>query len=116
MVTVGLIIKIEAKPDRTDEVEARMKAAAEKVRAEGLSAAWFTVRLGPTSFANFDVFENEADRDAHFAANFEALRAATAELFTSEPTVEYFDVVATTLPETDPVSEGRMNTAHAVAD
>jgi quinol monooxygenase YgiN len=98
MVTVGLLIRVEAKPDRVAEVEARMRKVVDIVRAEELAVAWFTVRTGPTSFAIFDVFENEADRDAHLANNFESLRAAGAELFTAEPAVDYADVVAAVLP------------------
>ena len=65
MVTTGLLVRIEAKPEHTDEVEARLKEVVDLVREEGLAVAWFALRLGPTSYAIFDVFRNDADRDAH---------------------------------------------------
>jgi quinol monooxygenase YgiN len=98
MVTVGLLIRIEAKPDRVPDAEARFKAVVDHVRAEGKAVAWFALRFGPTSYAIMDVFRNESDRDEHLAANFAALRSAGAALFAAEPTVEYVDVVADLLP------------------
>lgn len=98
MVSVGLLIRVEAKPDRADEVEARFKQVVEIVRAEGKAVAWFAMRLGPTTFAIYDVFTNDADRQAHLDANGPALREAGAELFVDEPEVQYVDVVASLLP------------------
>ncbi|HWD79043.1 MAG TPA: antibiotic biosynthesis monooxygenase [Kribbella sp.] len=98
MVTVGLLIRIEARPGRADEVEARFKEVVDIVRAEAKAVAWFALRLGPTSFAIYDVFANDDDRQAHLDANGPALRAAGADLFVDEPEVQYVDVVASLLP------------------
>lgn len=98
MVTVGLFIRVEAKPDKVQEVEERFKVVLDIVRAEGKAVAWFALRLGPTTFAIYDAFANDADRQAHLAANLPALRAAGEELFTGPPVVEHIDVVASLLP------------------
>ena len=98
MVSVGLFVRFEAKPDRVDDVEARLKSVVDIVRAEGLATAWFAFRLGPSSYAIFDVFVDEAGRDAHLAANGDALRAAGAELFVDGPHFNHVDVVAAVLP------------------
>ena len=94
MVSVGLFVKVEAKPDKAAEVEAMLQAAVEAVRQEGRAVCWFALRLGPTTFAVYDAFADEADRRAHLEANAEALRAAGA----APPTVEHVDVVASLLP------------------
>jgi quinol monooxygenase YgiN len=98
MVTVGLFIRIEAKPDRVAEVEERFAQVVEVVREEGKAVAWFASRLGPTTFTIYDVFDTEADRQAHLDANGPALRAAGADLFTEPPTIQHVDVVAGLLP------------------
>lgn len=95
MVTVGLFIRVEAKPDRVPEVEALLKSAVDHVREEGLAAVWCALRVGPTTFAVFDAFANEADREAHMEANAQALRA---ELFAGPPVIEHADVITAMLP------------------
>ena len=100
MLSVGFLIRVEAKPDRVAEVEAMLKSAVDHVRAEGQAAVWFGLRLGPTTFAIFDAFADEANRDAHWAANGATLTGpAAAELFTKSPAIERVDVVAAMLPE-----------------
>ena len=99
MVTVGMLIRIEAKPDKAAEVEATLKAALEQIRKETATVVWFALRLGPTTFGVFDASADEAGRRAHEAANGEALQAAAAELFAAAPIVEYVDVIAAKLPQ-----------------
>ena len=96
--TVGLLVRVEAKPDKVAQVEAMLKSVVDLVRAEGRAAAWFALRLGPTTFAIYDAFANDAERQAHLDANGEALRNAGADLFTEPPTIEHVDILASLLP------------------
>jgi quinol monooxygenase YgiN len=99
MVTVGLLIRIEAKPDKVSEVEAMLKSALDHVREETATVVWFALRLGPTTFGVFDASVDEANRQAHLEANGEALRGpAAAELFAGSPAIEHVDVIAAKLP------------------
>jgi quinol monooxygenase YgiN len=99
MLSVGFLIRVEAKPDRVAEVEAMLKSAVDHVRAEGQAVVWFGLRLGPTTFAIFDAFADEAGRDAHWAANGATLTGpAAAELFAESAAIERVDVVAAMLP------------------
>jgi quinol monooxygenase YgiN len=98
MVTVGMLIRIEAKADRVPEVEAVLKSAFEQVREETATVVWFALRIGPTTFGVFDASVDEAGRLAHVEANGDALRAAAAELFDGAPSIEYVDVIAAKLP------------------
>lgn len=100
MVSTGYFIRIEAKPDRVAELEATLKAAIDVVREEGLAVAWFALRLGPTTFAIVDAFENEADRAAHMENNGETLRRVGEELCAGSPAIDHVDVVAALLPGT----------------
>jgi quinol monooxygenase YgiN len=99
MLSLGFLIRVEAKPDRVAEVEAMLKSAADHVRKEGLAVVWFGLRVGPTTFAIFDAFTDEADRQAHWDANGATLSgAAAAELFAESASVERVEVVAALLP------------------
>ena len=98
MVTTGIFIKVETKPETAERFADRLKTVVDIVRAEGLARAWFGVRLGPTSFFIYDVFDDEASRDAHLEMNGPALRAAGAELFDGGPDIQTVEVVASLLP------------------
>ncbi|WP_225848101.1 putative quinol monooxygenase [Streptomyces sp. HPF1205] len=98
MVTVGLHIRIEAKPDRAADVEAVLRSALDQVREEEATAVWVAARLGPTTFAVFDAFADEAGRRAHLDAYGGALREAAGELFARPPAVEFADILCAKLP------------------
>ena len=66
-VTKGLRVTLEALPGKADEVERLLREARAIVEAEDGTIAWFAVRLGPTTFGIFDVFFDEAARQAHLS-------------------------------------------------
>jgi len=98
MVTAGLLVRIEAKPGKVAEVQALLNSVLTRVREEPGTVAWFGLRLGPTTFGVFDAFPDDAGRQAHLAANAEALQAQAPELFAGQPSIEYADVLAAKLP------------------
>lgn len=99
MVTVGLWVRLEAKPGREDDVEAFLIGARDLVNAELGTTAWFAARLGPRTFAIFDVFEREDGRDVHLrGAVASALGEKAADLFAEAPAIEKLDVLASKLP------------------
>jgi quinol monooxygenase YgiN len=98
MITVGLLVRIEAKPDKVDEVEAMLTAAVEKVEKEEATTIWLALRLGPTSFAVVDAFPDDAGRHAHLTANADALTHAAQDLLAQPPNFERTDVIAAKLP------------------
>ena len=44
--TVGLLVRLEAKPGREADVEGFLKSALPLVQAEPATTAWFAIRLG----------------------------------------------------------------------
>ena len=98
MVSVGVLVRFEAKPDKVDEVEALLRALVAQVQREESTIAWFGFRLGPTTFGVFHAFADEAGREAHLAAAGEAMRAKGSELFTAAPAVDRVDIVSAKLP------------------
>jgi quinol monooxygenase YgiN len=104
MITVGLLLRIEARPETADQVEAMLAAAVEKVEQEPATTIWLALRLGPTSFAVVDAFPDEAGRQAHLNANLRALTHAADELFAQPPSIEHTDVIAAKLPKSTTAS------------
>jgi quinol monooxygenase YgiN len=97
MVTVGLLMRVEVKPDKVDEVEAMLIDGLKTVEKEEATTVWLAMRLGPTTFGVVDAFPDDAGRHAHLAANADAL-AQSGELLTQPPSIEHVEVIAAKLP------------------
>jgi quinol monooxygenase YgiN len=99
MVTVGLLVRLEAKPGREDEVAGFLEGALPLVEQEPATTAWFALRLGPSTFGIFDVFPDDAGRKAHpSGAVAAALMERAPELFAEPPAIQQLDVLAAKLP------------------
>jgi quinol monooxygenase YgiN len=99
MTTVGLYVRLEAKPGREADVESFLKSAVPLVQAEPATTAWFAIRMGPSTFGIFDAFPNEAGRDAHLSGKVAAaLMANAADLLSETPNIQKIDVLADKLP------------------
>lgn len=97
-VTKGLLVRFDALPGKEDDVKAFLDSGRALVEDEQATTAWFAIRLGPTSFGIFDVFPDDAGRDAHLSGPVAvALGEQTGTLF-AEPTIEKLDVLASKLP------------------
>ena len=99
MVTTGLIVRLEARPGKEEEVAAFLESAVPLVEAEPATVAWFAVRIGPSTFAIVDVFPDDAGRQAHLqGAVAAALLGKADELLAAPPVIEPVDVLAAKLP------------------
>ena len=65
MVSVGLFVRMQAKPGKEADVENFLRGGLPLVQEEPATVAWFGIRLGPSTFGIFDVFPDEAGRQAH---------------------------------------------------
>jgi quinol monooxygenase YgiN len=98
MVKFGILATLEAKIGKEHEVAAFLKSALPLVEAEPGTLSWFAIRISSTTFGIFDVFEDEAGRDAHLAGEVaKALMAKAPELFSQLPKIEKVDVLASKL-------------------
>ena len=98
-VTVGLLIRLEAKPGKEADVESFLNAGLPMVQEEPATAAWFGIRLGPSTFGIFDVFPDESGRQAHLSGQVgTALMERADELFSEPPAIEQIDILAAKLP------------------
>ncbi|HEX3380040.1 MAG TPA: antibiotic biosynthesis monooxygenase [Paraburkholderia sp.] len=99
MVKLALYVRLEAKPGKEQEVEAFLLGGLPLVEQEPATAAWFGLKLGPSTYGIFDAFDDEAGRDAHLNGQVAAaLMAKAGELFASPPSIAKLDVLAAKLP------------------
>jgi quinol monooxygenase YgiN len=99
LVTVGLLVTLEANPGKEGELAAFLEGALPLVEQELQTTAWFAVRVASSRFAIFDAFPSEAGRDAHLAGPVAAALMENApELLASDPSIELVDVLAAKLP------------------
>jgi quinol monooxygenase YgiN len=99
MVTVGLLVRLEAKPGREADVETFVRGGLALVEAEPATTVWFGVRLGPSTFGIFDAFPDEAGRNAHLTGRVAAVLSEKAsELLSKPPTIERVAVLAAKIP------------------
>ena len=95
MVTVGLFVGMEAKPGKEAEVEAFLKSGLALVQEEPETAAWYAIRMGPSTFGIFDAFPSDSGRQAHLSGKVAAaLMAKAPDLFSQPPAIEKVDVLA----------------------
>ncbi len=99
MLKVALLVRLEAKPGKEEEVAAFLRAGLPLVQQEPATVVWFGVRLGPSTFGIFDAFPDEAGRQAHLAGKVAAaLMEKASDLFSQPPIIERVDVLAEKLP------------------
>ncbi len=98
-VTVGLVVRLVAKPGKENEVAAFLAGAEPLARAERFTPAWFALRTEPSVFYIVDVFANEEDRGKHLSGEIaKALTTNARELFAEPPKIEKSSVLGVKLP------------------
>ena len=94
-VTVGILVLLEAKPDKAEELAAFIAQGGELALAEPLTVNWYGFRIDAVNFGVFDTFEAEAGREAHLAGEIaRELAAAAPELLAKEPDMRMVDLLA----------------------
>jgi len=100
MVTVGLWVRLEAKPGKEEDVARFLRESVPLVLAEPATTAWFAIRMGQSTFGIFDAFPDESGRQAHLAGRVaSALKEKASELFAQPPKIENLDILAVKLPQ-----------------
>ena len=100
MLKHSLFVRLEAKPGKEEEVAAFLMQGLELANQETTTPLWFALRFGPTTFAIFDSFTDEAGRQAHLNGPIaKALMAKAPELLATAPVIERLDVLGVKLPK-----------------
>jgi quinol monooxygenase YgiN len=99
MVTVGLLVTLEAKPGKEGELASFLASALPLAQAEPETTAWFAIKVNASTFGIVDVFPDAAGRQAHLDGPIAAaLMQRADELLASPPDVKPIDVLAAKLP------------------
>ena len=105
MVTVGLLIRLEAKPGREADVVQFLEGVMPVIEAEPGTAAFFALRLGSSTFGIFNAFPDEAARQRHIAGDAAVgLSRLAADALAEPPRIEAVTVLASKgAPMTAPI-------------
>ena len=84
----AFVARIEAKPEKADDVAALLTGALPLAQAEAGTVDWYAARTSPTTFWIFDTFGSEDARQAHINGEIaKALMAHADELLASPPEI-----------------------------
>ena len=98
MATVALLVRLEAKPGKEQEVAELLSGGLPMFEEEPATTAWLGVRFGVTTFGIFGVFPEQAGRQAHLTSRVAAALKENAHLFEEAPSIETADVLAAKIP------------------
>jgi len=99
MLTLSLFVRLEAKPGKEKEVAAFLMQGLQLANQETTTPLWFALRLGPSTFAIFDAFRDEAGRQNHLSGPIaKALMAQAPNLLATPPVIEKAEVLGAKLP------------------
>lgn len=85
----SLIVRLEAKAGKEQEVEDFIKGALPLANQEEGTTRWYALKIGPSTFGIFDTFETEEGRDAHLGGEIaKALMANAPALLATSPVIE----------------------------
>ena len=91
----SIIVLIEAKPGKENEVAELLVTARALAVEESFTRTWYAFRTGPRTFGIFDTFDDEASRKKHLEGRIaQALFGKADELLASPPELRMADVVA----------------------
>jgi quinol monooxygenase YgiN len=95
MTKYALYVPLKAKPGKEQEVADFLRSAVPLVNGEPGTVSWYAIQEGPSSFAIFDTFDDEAGRNAHLNGRVAAaLMAKAGELFETPPEIFRLDILA----------------------
>jgi quinol monooxygenase YgiN len=100
MLTLGLYARLEAKPGKEEEVRAFLLQGLKLANNEITTPVWFAAQLGPTTFAIFDAFRDEAARQKHLNGPIaQALMAQAPNLLAELPVISALAILGSKVPE-----------------
>ncbi len=95
MVKFALLVRLEAKPGKEEEVAEFLRGALPLAEGEPGTINWFAFRIGSSTFGIFDTFNDEAGRQAHLSGPIAAaLMAKASDLLAKPPVIEKLDLLA----------------------
>ena len=94
-VTLGVLARLEAKPEKAEELGEFLKAGRDLAVAEEGTVTWYAFRIDETHYGIFDTFEDQVGLQAHLDGEIpKALAQVGPDLLASEPEIGPVDVIA----------------------
>ena len=91
----AIVARVEAKPDKENEVLEFLKSALPLAEAEPGTVRWYALKIGPSTFGIFDTFETVEGRQAHLSGPIAAaLMANASTLLAKDPVIELVELLA----------------------
>jgi len=100
MISLGLFVRLEAKPGKESEVAAFLAQGLQLAKQEATTELWFSLRLSPSTFAVFDAFADEEGRQTHLNGPIaKALMEIAPKLLASPPSIEKTEILGAKLAQ-----------------
>jgi quinol monooxygenase YgiN len=94
MLSLGLFVRLEAKPGKEEEVAAFLNQGLQMANQEATTPLWFALRLGKSTFAIFDAFADESGRQTHLNGPIaKALMGNASNLLAVPPSIEKTEIL-----------------------
>lgn len=98
-VSVALLVTLEAKPGKEDEVASFLAGGLPLVEREPGTVTWYAFRLSQTTFGIFDTFGSDDGRQAHLSGEVaKALGQISETLLATPPDIRPADIIAAKMP------------------
>src|SRR5665213_4368702 len=99
MDSFALLVVLQARPEKEQEVQEFLKSARPLVLQEAGTTTWYAIKMGGARYGIFDTFPNDADRKAHLTGEVaKALFARAEELFEGPPQIDQLEILASKAP------------------
>ena len=96
---IGLLVRIAAKPEYADQVEATLRGAQALAEQEPNTVTWFAFRQDATTFGIFDTFNEGAARESHLQGPIAvALGEIAQTMLSSAPVITEVDLLGVKVP------------------
>ena len=100
MISLGLFVRLEAKPGKENEVADFLNQGLQLAHQEATTALWFSLRLSQSTFAVFDAFADESGRQTHLNGPIaKALMNIAPKLLAVPPSIETTEILGAKLPQ-----------------
>jgi quinol monooxygenase YgiN len=99
MLTRSLFARLEAQPGKEAQVAAFLQDGLLLAHQEATTPVWFALRLGPTTFAVFDAFDDDHGVETHLNGPIaKALMEHASALLAEPPSIERIEVLGAKVP------------------
>jgi quinol monooxygenase YgiN len=88
MIKFALLVRLEARPGKEQEVEDFIKGALPLALEEPDTTTWYALKINNSTFGIFDTFPHEEGRSAHLAGKIaKALMINASRLLVKDPVI-----------------------------